>query len=367
MTATAASEKTSQTSLPVLHLSRRRQLRADLSVARRLFGAALDKDRPLMAHMVVTRRCNLSCGYCTEYDKVSPPVPLAELKARVDHLAHLGTVFITLTGGETLLHPQIVELIRYIRERKMIAALNTNGYLLTRERILELGRAGLYAMQISVDNVTPNEISKKSLKPLRPKLLLLAQHATFRVRVNTVLGAAPPAECLEVARFVTALGLEAKCSFARDAEGLLLPVSEEGRAVYDQICAMSRRGTGALREDFQVELLREGQIEWKCRAGARFFTICEDGLVHLCTPKMGLGAKPLADYTVDDIRAAFETPKPCAATCPVAYAHQGSSLDGWRSQRRAAELPPPGAVSSWQAAQAATLKREGKLHLAVVQ
>lgn len=350
--------------LPHLRLSRRRQLRANLGVARRLLGAALDPERPLMAHLVVTRRCNLSCGYCTEYDKVSPPVPLAALQARVDHLAALGTVFVTLTGGETLLHPELVELVAYIRQRGMVPAMNTNGYLLTRERILALGAAGLYALQISVDNVTPNEVSKKSLKPLRPKLLLLARHATFRVRVNTVLGAAPPEECLEVARFVTALGLEAKCSFARDAEGRLLPVDERGRAVYEQISAMSRHGTGVLREDFQVALLRDGQLAWKCRAGARFFTVCEDGLVHLCTPKMGLGAKPLAEYTAADIRQAFDTPKPCAATCPVAYAHQGSSLDGWRAQSRPAALPPPGAVSSWQAA---TLRAAGKVHLAVVR
>ncbi len=315
--------------------------------------------------MVVTRRCNLSCGYCTEYDKVSPPVPLAQLKARAEHLAKLGTVFVTLTGGETLLHPDLVELVRTIRSLGMLPALNTNGYLLTRERILALNEAGLFAMQMSVDNVVPNEISKKSLKPLRPKLMLLAQHAEFRVRVNTVLGAAPPEECLEVARYVTSLGLEAKCSFARDPHGQLLPVSERGRAVYEQICAMSRRGTSVLREDFQVALLRDGEVEWKCRAGARFFTVCEDGLVHLCTPKMGLGAKPLLQYEVADIREAFETPKPCAATCPVAYAHQGSSLDGWRAQDRPAALPPPAAVpSSWQLA---TARAAGKVHLAVVR
>lgn len=342
-----------------------RRVRGDLRAARRILAAALDRDRPLMAHMVVTRRCNLSCGYCTEYDKVSPPVPLASLKERVDHLARLGTVFVTLTGGETLLHPDIVELVRYVRSVGMLPALNTNGYLLTRERIVELGKAGLFAMQISVDNVTPNEVSKKSLKPLRPKLLLLAAHATFRVRVNTVLGAAPPEECLEVARFVTGLGLEAKCSFARDPQGRLLPVDDRGRAVYEQICEMSRRGTSVLSEDFQIALLRDGEVEWKCRAGARFFTICEDGLVHLCTPKMGLGAKPLAEYSTQDIRTAFETPKPCAATCPVAYAHQGSSLDVWRSQPLPPSLPPPSAVvSSWQAA---TQRALGRVHLAVVQ
>lgn len=72
--------------------------------------------------------------------------------------------------------------------------------------------------------------------------------------------------------------------------------------------------------------------------------MCEDGLVHLCTPKMGLGARPLADYGVADIRRAFATPKPCAATCPVAYAHQGSRLDAWRAQPLPPSLPAPSAT-----------------------
>ncbi len=92
---------------PVRH-QRRHQLRADFRVLRGLAKAALDTDRPLMAHVVVTRRCNLACGYCTEFDATSPPVPLAALKARIDRLAELGTVFVTLTGGEPLLHPDLI-------------------------------------------------------------------------------------------------------------------------------------------------------------------------------------------------------------------------------------------------------------------
>ncbi|MCP4445028.1 MAG: radical SAM protein, partial [Myxococcales bacterium] len=57
--------------------------------------------------------------------------------------------------------------------------MNTNGYLLTRDRIEALGDAGLYGMQISIDNLTPNETTKKSLKTLLPKLRLLADHAAF--------------------------------------------------------------------------------------------------------------------------------------------------------------------------------------------
>src|SRR5215217_9339181 len=78
-----------------------------------LTKAALDRDRPIHAQVVVTRRCNLSCGYCYEYDKVSKPVPPEVLKARIDELKRLKTVFVTLNGGEPLLHPQITDLVRY--------------------------------------------------------------------------------------------------------------------------------------------------------------------------------------------------------------------------------------------------------------
>src|ERR1041385_4850767 len=101
-------------------------VRLALDIAR----AALDPDRPLVTHLVITRRCNLSCGYCFEYDKVSPPVPVDVLRERIDHLARLKSVFVTLTGGESLLHPQAAELVAYIRDKGMVPFLNTNGYLL---------------------------------------------------------------------------------------------------------------------------------------------------------------------------------------------------------------------------------------------
>jgi MoaA/NifB/PqqE/SkfB family radical SAM enzyme len=74
-----------------------------LRLALKVAVAAVDRDRPLIANLVITKRCNLGCGYCFEYDKVSPPVPTPGLKARIDRLAELGTVFVTLTGGESLI------------------------------------------------------------------------------------------------------------------------------------------------------------------------------------------------------------------------------------------------------------------------
>src|SRR5688572_10915640 len=65
-----------------------------LRALRRGALALLDVERPFLAQLVVTRRCNLACGYCNEYDDFSKPVPTDVVKARIDHLAKLGTLVV---------------------------------------------------------------------------------------------------------------------------------------------------------------------------------------------------------------------------------------------------------------------------------
>lgn len=322
-------------------LRRKRQPLRDAKILMKVLGAAADTDRPLVTHVVITRRCNLACGYCFEYDKVSQPVPLSDLKARIDHLAKLKSVFVTLTGGESLLHPDAIELVRYVNEKGMVPFLNTNGYLLTKKIIEGLNDAGLYGLQLSIDNATPNNVSKKSLKPLMPKLRLLAMHAKFHVRINTVLGSSPPAEALEVAKTVVGFGFDSNCSLVRDETGALITPDPETRAAYDEIRNLGRRLPSFLDDDYTRELLDNGTMEWKCRAGARTFLVDEHGKVHLCQPRMEAGGGiPLLEYTLEHIRREFNAPKPCASKCPIAYAHHASKLDGWRSQKGAPLLLP---------------------------
>lgn len=313
-------------------LRRKRQPLRDAKILMQILAAAADPDRPLVTHLVITRRCNLSCGYCFEYDKVSQPVPTDVLKQRLDHLARLKSVFVVLTGGESLLHPDAIELVRYARSIGLTPFLNTNGYLLTKDIIEGLNAAGLYGMQLSIDNARPNDVSKKSLKPLMPKLRLLAKHARFHVRINTVLGSSPPAEALEVAKTVVAFGFDSNCSLVRDETGALITPDPETRAAYDEIRHLGSRLPSFMDDDYTRKLLDSGTMSWKCRAGARTFLVDENGLVHLCQPRMGENAVPLLEYTVEHIRQAFYAPKPCAKTCPIAYAHHASKLDGWRSQ-----------------------------------
>ena len=78
---------------------------------------------PILAHIIPTRRCNLSCTYCNEYDEVSKPVPLEEMFRRIDHLARLGTSIITQSGGEPLLHPDLDKIIARVRHHGRLAGM----------------------------------------------------------------------------------------------------------------------------------------------------------------------------------------------------------------------------------------------------
>ena len=68
---------------------------------------------PVEAQLIVTRRCNLSCGYCTEYDKVSGMIPFPVLTQRIDALHRLHVVNVSLLGGEPLMYPQLPEIVAY--------------------------------------------------------------------------------------------------------------------------------------------------------------------------------------------------------------------------------------------------------------
>src|SRR5215831_11564969 len=188
-------------------------------------------DHPVLAHVIPMRRCNLACAYCNEFDNFSKPVPLETMCERLDHLADLGTTIITISGGEPLLHPDLDAIITHIRRRGMIAGMITNGYLLTAERIQRLNRAGLDHLQISIDNVMPDEVSKKSLKVLDKKLQLLAEHADFHVNINSVVGGGirDPHDALTVGKRALELGFTSTVGIIHDGDGQLRPLGERER------------------------------------------------------------------------------------------------------------------------------------------
>jgi MoaA/NifB/PqqE/SkfB family radical SAM enzyme len=299
----------------------------------------LSTDHPIMAHIIPTRRCNLACEYCNEYDDFSKPVPLPTMQSRIDHLARLGTSIVTLSGGEPLLHPELDDIIAHIRLYPMIAGIITNGYLLTADRIQRLNRAGLDHLQISIDNIMPDDVSKKSLKVLDKKLQLLAEHAEFDVNINSVVGGGirNPHDALVVGRRAVQLGFTSTIGIIHDGDGQLRPLGDVEREIFLQMKRLQKRHYSRFNW-FQNNIADGKPNDWRCRAGARYLYICEDGLVHYCSQQRGHPGIPLQQYSVEDLRREFLTEKGCAPHCTVSCVHQVSYMDHWRAPQT---LRPP--------------------------
>jgi len=314
----------------------------------------LSTRHPLLAHIIPTRRCNLACKYCNEYDHISEPVALEEMFRRLDRLAGFGTTVITISGGEPLLHPGLDDIIGRIRRHGMIAGMITNGYLLTAERIQRLNRAGLEHLQISIDNLMPDEVSKKSLKVLDKKLQLLAEHADFHVNINSVVGGGirNPEDALVVARRAVELGLTSTVGIIHDGGGQMRPLSEVEQRVYRTIRDMGK-GSYARVNHFQENIAHGRPNNWRCRSGGRYLYICENGLVHYCSQQRGYPAVPLEKYTPEDLRREYYTRKPCAPYCTVSCVQQVAAVDFWRGPQTLAARRGPAAEPLVQVSTAA--------------
>ncbi len=289
--------------------------------ARKVAWALASTDHPLLAHIIPIRRCNLACEYCNEYDDFSKPVATEVMFQRVDKLADLGTSVVTISGGEPLLHPELDQIIGRIRKRGIVAGMITNGYLLMPERIEQLNNAGLEWLQISIDNVNPDEVSKKSLKVLDKKLQMLAEHADFHVNINSVVGGGVhnPQDALTIGRRALELGFSSTIGIIHDGQGQLQPLADEERRVYHEMKNLEKRSFTRINA-FQDN-------------------------IALGTPnpqQRGYPAIPLEKYTVDDIRREYLTEKSCAPHCTVSCVHQVSVLDGWRAPQH----PAPAAAES---------------------
>jgi MoaA/NifB/PqqE/SkfB family radical SAM enzyme len=298
------------------------------------------KDHPVLAHVIPMRRCNLACTYCNEFNDFSKPVAIEVMYQRLDRLADLGTTIVTISGGEPLLHPELDLIIARIRRRGMIAGMITNGYLLTADRIARLNRAGLDHLQISIDNVMPDEVSKKSLKVLDKKLQLLARYAEFHVNINSVVGGGihTPQDALTIGTRALELGFTSTVGIIHDGDGQLNPLRDAEREVYMAMRSMEKSSYAQINY-FQDNIAHGKENDWRCRAGARYLYICEDGLVHYCSQQRGYPAKPLLEYTVADIRREYRTAKSCAPRCTVSCVHQISYIDGWRDKQDLTSTP----------------------------
>ncbi len=282
---------------------------------------------PIEAQLVVTRRCNLSCGYCSEYDQHSAEVPFDVLARRIDALHELHAANIALLGGEPLLHSRIDDLVRRAAARAQVS-MTTNGFLLDREMIDRLGDADLANLQISIDALRrdPDHYVQKTLQSLRPKLERLAAHARFDVHVTTVLCGETVAEFDALMTALREYPFRVSVNIMHDVHGQAVVQGPEFERAWERHFG-SGRAFAYLEEDYGRRLLAGERPDWTCRAGGRFLYVDEHGTVELCSGQRGRIGKTIEEFTAKDLETNRNQKKGCEKGCSILCVYRDSLLD----------------------------------------
>ena len=111
--------------------------------------------RPVVV-WALTKACNLRCVHC--YASATPGPANGELthaegRALLDDLASFGVPAVLFSGGEPLVRPDALDLIRHARSLGLSCTLSTNGLLIDDAKADELAAAGLKYAGISIDGV----------------------------------------------------------------------------------------------------------------------------------------------------------------------------------------------------------------------
>ena len=121
----------------------------------RLIARTVRQRRPLSVHIDLTYRCNERCVHCyldhRDYGELTTP----EILGVLEDLAAAGTLFLTFSGGEIFLRPDLFEILGAARRLHFDVSVKTNALLVTPERAARLRELGVRRVQISIYSDDP--------------------------------------------------------------------------------------------------------------------------------------------------------------------------------------------------------------------
>lgn len=293
----------------------------------RTLGRIVLGKAPIDGQLVVTRRCNLSCGYCTEFDDHSQEVPFLDLTQSIDALHRLGVINITLLGGEPLLHSRIVDLVYYANQHSQVS-ITTNGFLLSDALIEQLNHAGLSNMQLSIDAMESDSerYVQKTFKSLHPKLERLAELAAFGVHCNLVLCQETLPHFNEIVCALRSFPFAISVNLIHDAQGQVAIQGHQFLQRWNEHFD-SGRAVSFIERDYGAALLRGERPRWQCRAGSRYLYIDEFGKAQFCSSQRGRLDKPIVEFSKADLDIHARTAKGCESGCSLLCVYRVSQAD----------------------------------------
>jgi len=265
---------------------------------------------PVWCSWQVTYRCNFRCSFChywAEPVEASQELPVSAYELGSRKLARMGTLLISLAGGEPLLRMDIPDIVAVVG-RYHFPFLTTNGWLVTPELARDLMRAGLWGASISIDYAdSDRHDARRGMvgaweQAWRAVELLSAARVHRWQRVNVI--AVLMDDNADQMEQLLQMAAERNAYFMVQPYGQL----KTGSTAYHHRNGPLSTRLLNLRSRYRNFLSNPhylGKFDQflnggvgKCRAGTAFFNIDEKGDVAICVEQR---ARPVANVFRDDV------------------------------------------------------------------
>jgi MoaA/NifB/PqqE/SkfB family radical SAM enzyme len=178
--------------------------RLDLAPARGMWGKktrllkAFLLGRPVWVTWQVTYNCNYGCSFCTYWQNDFKPHEensLEDFRIGSEKLSELGSLIVSLAGGEPMLRRDIHEIVDVLA-RDHFPYLTTSGSGMTTKRARQLWEAGLWGCSVSIDYANPDKHAEhrgvkfafeRALKAIDQLMEARTDHSYQRVQIISVL------------------------------------------------------------------------------------------------------------------------------------------------------------------------------------
>ncbi|MBW1709725.1 MAG: radical SAM protein [Deltaproteobacteria bacterium] len=265
-----------------------------------------DEFRPVLCYLYTDWKCNIDCHYCFQYNNEEPGMTLETAKSSMDWLKSIGCRVIALMGGEPLVRRDfILDVIRYGASNGLFMYLPTNGYLMDKAFIDEMGKAGVAAVNLAVDCVSPRKGLPKALMSIEPQFRYLIEKQTkygyiIFFNINICRTNLRDVKLLTEIAHQNHIGTDyhlneppqdrVNVDFYKhhNDDGLSITPDqfEEVDDLLDWICEKQRQGWGMVNSIAHLQAFKDrmrGNMKtWDCRAGHNGALIRTDGTLAPC-------------------------------------------------------------------------------------
>lgn len=266
----------------------------------------------------LTYKCPLQCPYCSnplDYAHNSSEISTDDWKRVLSEARKMGAVQLGFSGGEPLTRTDLPELVKHARELGYYTNLITSGYGLNEDKIIQLKKAGLDHIQVSIQASSKDlndhlagtesfqhkkEVARLVKKHEYPMVLCVVIHRKNIHQMAEILAMAEElgADYLELAN-------TQYYGWAHANRDLLLPTREQFEKAEKIAQDFKKKVEGKMKiyyvvPDFYEDRPKACMNGW----GTTFLTIAPDGVAlpcHSARELPGLDCPNVNDYSVSDI------------------------------------------------------------------